>query len=230
MFILPCPWPCPQGLSDGASVIRGTCTECDLDHAREQNRGDRIEPARKPRRHAENALSAAPLLRDPHHIGAFEPVLSCEHQSAEQADLQASQRGTTMTSFRFSGLKAITICAALSLTAGLAFAGDGNVSAAQILNALQPKPMTRGLSTGPQAAQADPAVTAKEASFLQGVRNRQPRSLSLSEREQIAEIATTKPNIDLEINFDFNSASISTGSMPSVKALGDALSDPKLKG
>jgi outer membrane protein OmpA-like peptidoglycan-associated protein len=170
------------------------------------------------------------LLRDPHHIGAFEPVLSCEHQSAEQADLQASQRGTSMTSFRFSGLKAITICAALSLTAGLAFAGDGNVSAAQILNALQPKPLTRGLSTGPQPAQADPAATAKEASFLQGVRNRKTRSLSLSEREQIAEIATTKPNIDLEINFDFNSASISTGSMPSVKALGEALSDPKLKG
>src|SRR5262249_15496743 len=65
---------------------------------------------------------------------------------------------------------------------------------------------------------------------LQGLRNRQTRSLSLSEREQIAEIATTKPAIDLEINFDFNSASISAGSMSSVKALGEALSDPKLKG
>jgi outer membrane protein OmpA-like peptidoglycan-associated protein len=135
-----------------------------------------------------------------------------------------------MTSFKFSGLKAITIGVALSMTAGLAFAADGNVSADQIINALQPKPVTRGLSTGPQAAQPDPAVKVKEASFLQGLRNRKTRSLSLSEREQIAEIATTKPNIDLEINFDFNSASISATSMPSVKALGEALSDPKLKG
>ena len=43
------------------------------------------------------------------------------------------------------------------MTAGLAIAGD-NVSADQILNALQPKkPLTRGLSAGPQA---DPAVSA----------------------------------------------------------------------
>ncbi len=135
-----------------------------------------------------------------------------------------------MTNFSFSGLKVITICTALSLTAGLALAGDGNVSANQILNALQPKPLTRALSTNTQAAQADAAVKAKEASFLQGLRNRKTRSLSLSEREQIAEIATTKPNIDLEINFDFNSASISKASMPSVQALGEALSDTKLKG
>jgi outer membrane protein OmpA-like peptidoglycan-associated protein len=136
-----------------------------------------------------------------------------------------------MKSFKFSVLRAMTVCAALSMTAGLALAADGNVSADQIINALQSKRITRGVSTGQQqAAQPDPAVKAKEASFLQGLRNRKTRSLSLSEREQIAEIATTKPNIDLEINFDYNSASISAASMPSVKALGEALSDPKLKG
>jgi hypothetical protein len=43
-----------------------------------------------------------------------------------------------MTSFhRLSALKAITLGAALSMTAGLAIAD--NVSADQILNALQPK-------------------------------------------------------------------------------------------
>ena len=135
-----------------------------------------------------------------------------------------------MTGFSFSGLKAMTVCAALSMTAGLALAGDANVTTDQILNALQPKPVMRGLSSGAAPAQADQAVKAKEASFLQGLRNRQTRSLSLSEREQIAEIATTKPAIDLEIQFDFNSASISAASVPSVKALGQALSDPKLKG
>jgi outer membrane protein OmpA-like peptidoglycan-associated protein len=133
-----------------------------------------------------------------------------------------------MTSLlRLSGLKAMTLGAALPMTAGLALAGDNNVSADQIRNALQPKPLTRSLSIGPQA---DPAVKAKEISFVQTLRNRKTRSLSLGEREEIAEIASTKPNIDLDIQFDYNSAEISTTSMPSVQALGKALSDANLKG
>ena len=135
-----------------------------------------------------------------------------------------------MTCFSFSGLKAITIGAGLSMAAGLACAGDANVTTDQILNALQPKHVTRGLAADEARARIDPAVKTREASFLQSLRNRRTRSLSLSEREQIAEIATAKPAIDLEINFDFNSASISAASMPSVKALGEALSDPTLKG
>jgi outer membrane protein OmpA-like peptidoglycan-associated protein len=130
-----------------------------------------------------------------------------------------------MTSFH--RLSAITLSAALSMTAGLAFAADNNVSADQILNALQPKPLTRGLSVGPQA---DPAVKAREIGFVQTLRNRKTRSLSTGEREEIAEIASTKPNIDLDIQFDYNSADISTSSMPSVQALGKALSNPSLKG
>jgi outer membrane protein OmpA-like peptidoglycan-associated protein len=136
-----------------------------------------------------------------------------------------------MTSFvRLSGLKAITICAALSMTAGLALAGENNVTKDDILGALyvKPQPLTRGLSAG--TPQADPAVKAKEDTFLATIRNRKARSLSLGEREEIAEIAATKPKIDLEINFDFNSASIRQSSIPSVQALGQALSDPKLKG
>ena len=126
---------------------------------------------------------------------------------------------------RFFGLKAIALSAALSMTAGLALAGD-NVTSGQILDALKPKPVTRGLSAGPQA---DPAVQAKESTFLNTVRNRQSRSLSTGEREQIAELAASKPKIDLEIQFDYNSADISKGSMASVQALGKALSDPSLK-
>jgi outer membrane protein OmpA-like peptidoglycan-associated protein len=62
------------------------------------------------------------------------------------------------------------------------------------------------------------------------VRNRKTRSLSLGEREQIAEIAATKPNIDLDIQFDYNSDKITQTSMPSVQALGQALSNADLKG
>jgi outer membrane protein OmpA-like peptidoglycan-associated protein len=127
---------------------------------------------------------------------------------------------------RLSGLTAITLTAALSMTAGLAIAGD-NVSADQIVNALQPKPVTRGLSAGPQI---DPAVKDKEASFIQTLRNRKTRSLSLGEREEVAQIASTKPNIDLDIQFDYNSDQIRKASMPAAEELGKALSNASLKG
>jgi outer membrane protein OmpA-like peptidoglycan-associated protein len=133
---------------------------------------------------------------------------------------------TTMT--RFPGFKAITLGAALSLSAGLALAGDDTVTADQILSALKPAPVTRGLSVG--TPQVDPSAKAREASFLATVRNRKTRSLSLGEREQIAEIADAKPKIDLEIQFDYNSADISKASMAAVQELGKALSNPSLKG
>lgn len=127
---------------------------------------------------------------------------------------------------RFHALSILTIGAALSMTAGLALAGD-TVSADQILGALKPKSATRGLSVGPQV---DPAAQAKEASFVESLRNRKTRSLSLGERQEIAELASSKPKIDLEIRFDYNSADISKSSMPAVQELGKALSDASLKG
>jgi outer membrane protein OmpA-like peptidoglycan-associated protein len=126
---------------------------------------------------------------------------------------------------RLNGLSIVTLGAALSMTAGLAFAGD-TVSADQILGALKPKPLTRGLSVAP----VDTAAQAKEAGFVETLRNRKTRSLSLGERQEIAEIAATKPKIDLEIHFDYNSADISKDSMPSVQELGKALSNASLKG
>lgn len=117
--------------------------------------------------------------------------------------------------------------AALSLTAGMAFAAD-DVTSDQILKALAPKkPLTRGLS---MAAPADPAVNAAEGKFVDTLRNRNTRSLSSGEREQIATIAKTKPNIDLEITFEYNSAEISAKAQPAVQALGKALSNEDLKG
>ena len=128
---------------------------------------------------------------------------------------------------RFRGTKAassiIAIGAALLTTSVLAFAGE-NVSSDAIVRALQPKPLTRGLSV------ETPAANAAEGRFVETLRNRKTRSLSSGEREEIATIAADKPNIDLEITFDYNSADISPASLPSVQALGKALSDPNLKG
>src|SRR3954469_16029454 len=137
-------------------------------------------------------------------------------------------RTKTMTSIsRLSGITAIALGAALSMTAGLALAGDV-VSADQISKALQSKPLTRGLSSG--APQVDAATQAKETKFVTSLRGRQSRSLSLGEREEIAQIATNKPKIDLEIHFDYNSAEISKESTPAVQELGKALSQASLKG
>jgi len=125
-------------------------------------------------------------------------------------------------------LSLLTIGAAFSVT--MARAAD-DVTEDQIVRALAPakKPLTRGLSVGPQT-QTDPEATAAEGRFVQTLRNRATRSLSTAEREQIATIVQDKPKIDLEINFDYNSANISARSLPSVQALGRALSNPDLKG
>src|SRR5258708_34053216 len=100
---------------------------------------------------------------------------------------------------RFSSLKAIALAAALSMTAGLAIADSKNVSSDQILNALQRKQLTRGMSAGPQA---DPAVKAREISFINKLRNRKTRSQSLREREEILVNRSGNHNATLTIQFD----------------------------
>ncbi len=136
---------------------------------------------------------------------------------------------TRMSGKRLTALlSVVTVGAALSLGLASASAGD-NVTEDQIVRALAPakKPLTRGLSVGPQV---DPAATEAESKFVQTIRSRTTRSLSTTEREEIATIAKDKPNIDLEITFDYNSADISAKSLPSVQALGRALTSADLKG
>lgn len=125
-------------------------------------------------------------------------------------------------------LSIVTIGVALSLGVSRALAAE-NVTEDQILKALTPekKPLTRGLSVGPQT---EPATEAAQAKFVTSIRGRNTRSLTVTEREEIATIARDKPNIDLEITFDYNSADISAKSLPSVQALGRALTNPDLKG
>src|SRR5262249_17802601 len=81
-----------------------------------------------------------------------------------------------------------------------------------------------------QTPQVDPTAVAAEAKFVQTIRGRTSRSLSATEREEIATIAKAKPNIDLEITFDYNSAEISQKSLPLVQSLGRALTSADLKG
>jgi outer membrane protein OmpA-like peptidoglycan-associated protein len=105
------------------------------------------------------------------------------------------------------------------LAAGLTLAaGTGSrltaeqPSVDQIIEALTPKNLTRSLTTSP----AESARSAEEAQFLDTLRNRPTRSLTLNEREKIETIGQDKPSIDVEINFEFNETK--------------ALSSPGLKG
>jgi len=129
---------------------------------------------------------------------------------------------------RTAMLSIVTVGALFSFGMAQCVAAE-DVTEDQIVRALAPakKPLTRGLSIGPQA---DPAAAAAEGKFVQTIRGRATRSLSVSEREEIAAIVKDKPKIDLEINFEYNSADISAKSLPSVQALGRALSNPDLKG
>jgi outer membrane protein OmpA-like peptidoglycan-associated protein len=113
---------------------------------------------------------------------------------------------------------------ALAAGVGGALAGD-QPSAAQIIQALKPPKITRGLSAAPE-----PARAAEDARYVDGLRTHATRSLSTDERQKVSEIAKSRPSIDLEINFEYNSAVVSPKAMEQVTALGEALSSPDLKG
>ena len=63
---------------------------------------------------------------------------------------------------------------------------------------------------------------------MNSVRNRPTRSLTLDERQELATVAKDKLSIDIEIDFDFNSAQIGATATPGITALGKALSSPQL--
>ena len=131
--------------------------------------------------------------------------------------------------------KTLTInVAGLALAAGLALsAGSAPALAAEqlspedIVKAIKPAThVTRSLTTSP----ADAARKAEETRFVDGLRNRTSRSLTTAEREQISTIAQKKPSIDLEVNFEYNSATIGPKATPQVTNLGKALTSDELKG
>ena len=126
---------------------------------------------------------------------------------------------------RSLGLALAAAILALSIGVGPAPAAE-QPSAQDIIDALKAPRMTRGLTTSPAAA----ARAAEDSKFVDTLRNRTSRSLTTEEREKIASIANAKPKIDLEINFEFNSATIAAKALPQVTALGEALTSSDLKG
>jgi outer membrane protein OmpA-like peptidoglycan-associated protein len=98
----------------------------------------------------------------------------------------------------------------------------GELSTQQIIDGLKPK--TRSLSASTRAS-----LSEADAAFVQRVRG-QSRSLSLDDRQHMAEIAAKRPKIDVEINFDFNSAELTPRAEPQLNSLGKALTSSELAG
>jgi outer membrane protein OmpA-like peptidoglycan-associated protein len=94
----------------------------------------------------------------------------------------------------------------------------------QILNALKPAPKTRGLTTEQSRRNVE------EQRFINTIRTIKTRQLSLDERQKVSDIAKSKPSIDLEVYFDYNSSAISPRAEPDLMTLGKALTNPDLKG
>jgi outer membrane protein OmpA-like peptidoglycan-associated protein len=122
------------------------------------------------------------------------------------------------------------VCAGLAGGLTLATAGaccaQVQPSANDIVRALTPKPVASGLTRSITGPQGNP----EDRRFIDGLRNRQTRSITIEERTKAADVAKAKPSIDLEITFDFDSAEIGAKAMPTLVALGTALSNPELKG
>jgi len=96
------------------------------------------------------------------------------------------------------------ICALMLVASGFMFlTGCGFAGAAeatsesQILRALTPSAKTRDLSATPTPQDA------RRQSFIASLRSpNKTRSLTLDERQEVADIAKERPSIDLEIYFD----------------------------
>jgi outer membrane protein OmpA-like peptidoglycan-associated protein len=126
-----------------------------------------------------------------------------------------------------------TACAALGTALMLASneiaRAQEQPSTTQIIEALKPKPKS-GSTTRVLTAKGSGGPSAADRQLIESLRNRQTRYISVEERTQAAEIAATRPNIDLEINFSYNSDVISPDAVPVLVNLGSALRSGDLKG
>ncbi|ETR78129.1 flagellar motor protein MotB [Afipia sp. P52-10] len=112
---------------------------------------------------------------------------------------------------------------ALGTVSGASMARD--LTDQQIVDKLKTPKITRSLSSTTTAA---PALNQNDVAFINRIRK--TRSLSIADRQQVASMAKTRPAVDLEINFEYNSAAITPTAEPQLHSLGKALTSPELTG
>jgi outer membrane protein OmpA-like peptidoglycan-associated protein len=76
-----------------------------------------------------------------------------------------------------------------------------------------------------------PPQNQEDQNFVESLRHRGSRSLSLSDRDRdrVATIVKNQPAVDLEIYFDYDSAKITPQAVPQLSSLGRSLAEPQLK-
>jgi outer membrane protein OmpA-like peptidoglycan-associated protein len=99
----------------------------------------------------------------------------------------------------------------------------GELSTQQIIDGLKVS-KTRGLNSPDK-----PALTADDLAFVKRVRG-QTRSMTLDDREHLAGIVANRPKIDIDVNFDYNSAALVPKAESQLNNLGKALTAPDLAG
>ncbi len=123
--------------------------------------------------------------------------------------------------------------AGLLSTALVGGAGISNFAAAQsldsdaIVNSLKPKAKTRSLTRSFSTQSSGPS--AEDSQFLKSLPT---RGIRIEQRKKLEEIVKKEdlPRIDIEINFDYDSAAIRSDSVKDVIELGKALSNEALAG
>jgi outer membrane protein OmpA-like peptidoglycan-associated protein len=100
-----------------------------------------------------------------------------------------------------------------------------DISAQQILDGLK----ARSLSAPARPPMSEDDLPQRDLAFVKRVRG-QSRSLSTVDREHMAAIAPKRPKVDLEINFDYDSAALTPRAEPQLNNLGTALTSSELAG
>jgi len=97
----------------------------------------------------------------------------------------------------------------------------------QILEALKPKGSTRSLALTPE----EQRKIDDDRKFIDEIRSRQKsRSLSSRDRDTVAKIGSDKPNVDIEIQFEYNSAVLTPQGRQYLQTVGRVMSGDQLKG
>jgi outer membrane protein OmpA-like peptidoglycan-associated protein len=117
-------------------------------------------------------------------------------------------------------------CAAALLSGGNVVLAQEQPTETQILNALT----ARGPARGAHEPAADRERDSDERRFIDALLKKNPRSITIDDRRRVADIASQKPSIDLEVTFEFNSAIVGPKAVPPLVTLGRALGSSELKG
>ncbi len=125
------------------------------------------------------------------------------------------------------------VLAQIAVLSGSSAAQSPPPTANEILDALRAPALTRGIRqapTGEPATNAVPSAAPGTQKLLETlVAKSRTRGLSEPELDQLGVLAEKRPSIDLTIYFDFNSAVISPRALPTVMALGQALSNGEVR-